>query len=286
VAAITGATLLWGGTFVVIRDSVRELDPRAMVFARFLVAALIFTAIALLRGRRPQRATLAWGAVSGFFSGAAFLLQAIGLTDISAGSSAFLTCAGSLFTGLIAWPLLRQRPGGRLLTGIMIALAGAALLTLDTGLHLGGGELITLLGALGFAVAIVAVGRLGSDFDPLVVAAAQAWVTALMLAPAAPRALEQLAELSAAGWVRFGYLALAGSVVATILMLWAQRSLPPGRVGLLLALEPVFALAFAATIGGEQFVARWWLGAALILSATLLVEWPSLRGSATRAATA
>ena len=278
VAAITGATLLWGGTFVVIRDSVHELDPRALVFARFLVAALIFTAVALLRRRPLERATLAWGAVSGFFSGGAFLLQAIGLTEISAGSSAFLTCAGSLFTGLIAWPLLRQRPSGALLAGIAIALAGAALLTLDRGLHLGNGELITLVGALGFAVAVVAVGRLGSDFDPLAVAAAQAWVTALMLVPAAPRALEQLSALPAAGWARFAYLAIAGSVLATILMLWSQRVLPPGRVGLLLALEPVFALVFAATVGGEQFAARWWFGAALILSAALLVEWPSLRG--------
>ena len=49
--------------------------------------------------------------------------------------------------------------------------------------------------------------------------------------------------------------------------------LTAGRVALLFALEPVFALIFALTLGGERFVARWWLGAALILAAVVLVEW-------------
>ena len=40
----------------------------------------------------------------------------------------------------------------------------------------------------------------------------------------------------------------------------AQRTLPPGRIGLLFALEPVFALAFALALRGERFVARWWAG--------------------------
>ena len=46
-----------------------------------------------------------------------------------------------------------------------------------------------------------------------------------------------------------------------------------GRVGLLFALEPVFALLFALTLGGEHFDLRWWAGAALILGAVALVEW-------------
>ncbi len=276
---MVGATLLWGATFVVIRDSLGGLDPYALVSARFAVAGALFSALAVLLRRRLTRPVLVWGALSGLFSGGCYLLQAIGLTEIPAGSSAFLTCAGSLFTGLLAWPLLRQRPGGALLGGLALALVGSALLSLDASLRLGRGELLTLAGALSFALAIVAVGRLGSGFDPLVLAAVQSCTVAALLAPAAPRALGQLALLPPEGWARFAYLALAGSVVATLLQLAAQRSLAPGRIGLLLALEPVFALGFAVSVGGERFVARWWLGAALILFAVAMVEWPSLRAA-------
>src|SRR6185503_15057902 len=125
--------------------------------------------------------------------------QAIGLEHTSAGSSAFLTFAGTSFAALFAWPLLGQEPGGRLLGGIGLALAGATLL-------------------------------------------------------------------------RVGYLVLAGSVIAPVLQVIAQRDLPAGRIGLLFTLEPLFALAFAVTLGGERFDARWWLGAALILAAVVGVE--------------
>jgi len=57
-----------------------------------------------------------------------------------------------------------------------------------------------------------------------------------------------------------------------LLQVYAQRTLPAGRMGLLFALEPVFALLFAVTLGAERFEPRWWLGAGLILGAVVMVE--------------
>jgi len=65
---------------------------------------------------------------------------------------------------------------------------------------------------------------------------------------------------------------LAGALAAPLLQVIAQRSLPPGRIALLFALEPVFALIFALYPGGERFVLRWWIGAALILAGVVIVE--------------
>lgn len=267
------ATMLWGGTFVVIRDSLHGLDPGAIVFGRFALAGALLAGWLALRRVRPTRAVLLAGAISGLLFSACYLLQSVGLQHTSAGTSAFLTCAGSLTAGLFAWPLLRQRPGPAVWAGLALALAGSALLSLDDSLRLGPGEAITLLGALSFAAGIAWVGRLDGRFDPVALAAVQCLTMAAVMAPAAPRALGQFAQLSAAGWGRFGYLALAGSLAAPLLTLVAQRSLPPARIGLLLGLEPVFATMFAVTFGGEQFFGRWWWGAALILFAVALVEW-------------
>ena len=46
---------------------------------------------------------------------------------------------------------------------------------------------------------------------------------------------------------------------------------------MLLALEPLFALVFALTVGDERFAWRWWIGAALILAGVIAVELPALR---------
>ena len=89
-----------------------------------------------------------------------------------------------------------------------------------------------------------------------------------------PAALAAFAAPGGGAW-RLAYLALAGTVLAPLLQVTAQRTLPTGRVALLFALEPVFALIFAVAFGGERFLARWWAGATLILAAVVIAEWRS-----------
>lgn len=273
VAAMVAATLLWGGTFVAIRDSVGSIPPATLVCGRFAAAAVLFAVAVALRGRAPAARDLWAGAASGVLALGCYLLQAEGLRSTSAGSSAFLTCAGTLLAALFAWPLLGQRPGRMLAAGLGAALAGSALLSLRDGLRLGRGELLTLLGASSYALQVVLLGRFAAGADPLVLTGAQAATVALVLVPFAGGAVATLGSLDAANWTRFAYLAIAGSTIAPLLQVLAQRRIPPGRIGLLFALEPVFALAFALTLGAERFDPRWWLGAGLILSAVVLVEW-------------
>jgi drug/metabolite transporter (DMT)-like permease len=277
VAGMVLATALWGATFVVIRDSLQTLSPATLVLTRFAIAAVLL-GVAARAGRRPFGAdVLQAGLVTGALGAGGYAFQAIGLTATQAGTSAFLTCAGTLLAAPFAWLALRERPSGTLAAGLVIALAGSALLSLRGGWRVGVGEAWTLLGAGLYAWQIVAVGRWGKTVDAAALAAVQAATCALVALPFAAEARAELAALDGVGWARLGYLAVAGSAVAPWLQIRAQRTLPAGRVGLLFALEPVFALAFALGIGGERFVARWWLGAALILLAVVCVEWRAAR---------
>lgn len=287
---MVAATLLWGATFVVIRDSLRAVHPLALVLGRFVAASAVLVPLAAPRWRSLDRGTLLGGALAGACFAGGFLAQAIGLTRTSAGSSAFLTCAGTLFAAFYAWPLLRQRPTGTLLQGVLLALAGAALLSLGTAglrdLRFGVGELWTLGGAAIFGLQVVALARFAPRADGLVLAAVQAVTMTVVLLPFAGGAAAPYRAFGAADWWRFGYLVAAGSVAAPLLQIHAQRLLPAGRVALLFALEPIFALAFALTLGAESFPARWWLGAALIISGVVRVEWDAARRPASAPAAA
>jgi len=295
------ATLLWGATFVVIRDSLGGLSPATLVAVRFGIAAIVLGLIALVRRVRPTPATWKAGIAGGVAAAGGHMFQAIGLTATTAGSSAFLTSIGTLFAAFFAWPLLGQRPSRGLLLGIGIALVGSALLGIRGDFRIGAGDAWTLLGALCFAPQVVAFARWAKDGDPISIVAIQAAVASLCVLPFALQAgalqagaLQagavppgaQLAALDGAGRARLAYLIVAGSVMAPLLQVLAQRTLPPGRVGLLFTLEPVFALAFALAFGGERFVPRWWAGAALILFSVVWVEWSEARRGAARIPTA
>lgn len=272
VAAMVLACVLWGGTFVAIRDSVSAIAPAMLVAARFLVAGVVLALVLLVQRRGLGRADLGGGALSGVLLAGGFWLQAEGLRWTSAGSSAFLTCAGILLTAFWAWLLVRERPNARLVVGLAIALAGSALLSLRGGLAIGRGEALTLAGAALFALQIVAVSRFVQRADPVALVCVQSFVMAALLLPFAGAPAALFRALHGADLVRFAYLALAGSCAAQLLQVLAQRVLPAGRIGLLSALEPVFAVVFALTLGAERFETRWWVGAGLILAAVVLVE--------------
>ena len=203
VTSMVAATLLWGATFVVIRDSLTGLSPGTLVAVRFGVAAVVLGGIALVRGVRlsavARKATLRAGIAGGLAAAGGYLFQAIGLTSTRAGSSAFLTSTGTLFAALFAWPLLGQRPGGRLVLGIGIALIGSALLGVRGDFRIGAGDAWTLLGALCFALQVVALARWAKDGDAVSIAALQAAVASLCVLPTAAHAVAQLAALDGLG---------------------------------------------------------------------------------------
>jgi drug/metabolite transporter (DMT)-like permease len=279
------ATLLWGATFVVVRDTLASLAPAAVVTIRFGAAAALFALVILPRRRRLGRATLVGGLVTGVATAGGYLFQAVGLMSTSAGSSAFLTSAGTLMAGFLAWPILRQRPTPWLALGLLVALLGSALITLRGGWALGVGEAWTLLGAAVYALQIVGLAHWAPRGDALAITGIQAAVAALCTLPFAGDLAGQLGALDGTGWARIAYLVVCGSVAAPLLQVLAQQALSPGRVGLLFALEPVFALGFALAVGGERFVPRWWAGAALILAAVVMVEWREARRDAARSPT-
>ena len=275
------ATLLWGATFVVIRDSLHAIRPLALVFGRFAAASVVLVVLAAPRWRRLTRSTLLGGVLAGVCFAGGYLSQAIGLTLTSAGSSAFLTCAGTLLAAFYAWPLLGQRPSGVLLQGVSLALLGSALLSLGAlgphGLRPGVGELWTLCGAAIFSLQIVTLARFAPGADGLVLGAVQALTVTAVLLPFAGGSAASFTGLAAADGWRFLYLVAAGSIAAPLLQISAQRLLSAGRVALLFALEPVFAVCFALTLGRESFSPRWWLGAVLILTGVVRVEWDAAR---------
>jgi len=265
------ATMLWGATFVIARDALVTVPPVTLIAGRFVVAGILLTLIAFAMRRPVNRTTIVTGLDSAPFTASGYAFQATGLTQTSAGSSAFLTAAGTLMVAPFARLFLRQRPGRVVWAGIALALLGSALLSWRTGFRFGRGELVTLLGATAYAGSLVIVAARIDRVDPVALTAVQSLGVAAVLLPFAPA--PPLGVATGATLARFAYLALAGSLVAPLLQVTAQRSLPPARIGILFALEPVFAVLFAVGFGAERFAFRWWAGALLILTAVGLVEW-------------
>jgi drug/metabolite transporter (DMT)-like permease len=289
---LAGVALLWGSTFIITKDVVREMAPLAFLTARFALAALVL--LVLCRRKFPcSRRALVDGVVLGLLNSSGLVLQVFGQVYTTASKSAFITALNTPLTPLLALALYRQRPTRPQLVAVLLASCGVALLTHPgSGARWNPGDLLTVGAAALYAFTIVEIARRTPRHDALLLTAVQVVTAALLFAAL-------LGAVRAAGaWVRFdhlpellrlelrpfhpggraivelGYMALVCTVVTFAAQTWAMARMSATHAAVIFSLEPVFATAMAVGVVGsaEWPGARGGAGAALVLLGVLVSE--------------
>jgi drug/metabolite transporter (DMT)-like permease len=269
-AALVFVCVMWGSTFLIVKDAIGRMPAMDFLAWRFGIAAIAMFAVrpkAVLsidaRGRRL-------GAVLGLILGGGYITQTIGLEHTPASVSGFITGLYVVFTPLCLAAILR-RPVGRIAwLAVALATGGLALLSLH-GFSIGSGEALTLLCAFAFALHIVGLGEWSSSYDAAGLVVVQlSTVTVLSIVCAAPQSLAPPPD--AAVWGAVLLTAVAATAVAFFLQTWAQAHLSPTRAAVVMTMEPVFAGVFGVAIGGDSLGIRTVLGAVLVLTAMYAVE--------------
>lgn len=266
VAALAVASFLFGVTFVVVKEAVASFPPIAFVGWRFALGAVALLVLAF-----PTRRAL-WrdGAMAGLFLFAGYALQTAGLTLTNATNSALITGLYVVLTPLLAAAWHRRPPSPVVLVGVVAAFVGMSLLTLDEGVRLGAGDLLTLGCAVGYSLHIVFLSRVAHRHPVVPLTAVQLAVTAA-LGLAVSVVVEGPTLPRGGQWTAIALTGLGVSALAFLLQVWAQTRLGPSRTAVILALEPVFAVATAAVVLGERLLPAGWIGAAMIVGAIQLV---------------
>ena len=284
--ALLVMTAAWGSTFFLIKDVVTRIPVADLLAIRFAIASVALALIAAPR-LRLSRTVLMYGSLLGLLYGSAQILQTTGLAHTPASVSGFVTGLYVVVTPLLTALLLRRRIPRLTWLAAILATVGLGVLALH-GFALGYGELLTLVAAVIYAGHIVALGRFSTPETTLSLSLVQLIVITLVSAIAAwwpttgSGAGIQLPN-SAGDWLIVLYLALIASAMTMVLQTWAQAHIEPSRAAVIMAMEPVWAAAFAVALGGETITLRMIIGGLAILSAMYLVERP--QGHRTQAPT-
>jgi len=286
-------TLIWGGTFAVIKGALADISPMLMVGIRFLLATVLSWPI-LIRNRQGTGESGAvqkftpqawlWGAVIGFVMMVGYAGQTIGLKYTTVARSGFINYSFALFVPFLQFFFLGKKPDWGNLMGLVVVFLGLSFITgaVTGGFMNGGinkGDLFSLLAALGYAFYIVLIDRAAKVIDPSVLTVIQMLFCGVFAISLVPFVEKPVLVISWRLAVAMIYLVLFGSVLALALMNWFQRRLTPLRAVLIYALEPVFA----ALIGWFAFHSGMTpveiLGAILILGGIVVSDlWVLMAG--------
>ena len=273
-AALIWVTLVWGSTFVVVKEAVDAVPPYSFNALRFGLAAAVLAVFCVPGLRTLGRDGRLHGAVLGVFLFAGYAFQTVGLRHTPASRAGFITGMFVVFTPLLAALVLRRRPGAAAWAGVALATTGLALLSLKGSFLPGFGDVLVLGCALSFAAHIVGLGAWSHRHAALPLTTVQLGVAALLHAVFA--VAWEVPRGSYAFGARTVTALLLTALLASAAGFWiqtgAQRVIPPTRTAIILTMEPVFAGVFGYVLLDERLAPRGWAGAALILAGMLTAE--------------
>ena len=275
---IVFATIIWGFSFVVMKDVVAVLPPAWLLGIRFLFAGALLLAVLHKRvARFCSRKLITYGAILGVLDFSAFWLQTVGLEHTTPGINAFLTATYCVIVPFAWWLLARKRPTAFNIAAAVIAIAGIWLVSVTSSgetLSIGFGETMTLGCAVVFAAHIVAVSKFAQKCDALTLTVFQfiAEGTLGILVGAAAETFPGAAAFTPEIVGQMLFLAVFASVVAFGIQNVSLAHVPPAQASLLLSLESVFGVVFSILLYGEQMTLRLVAGFALIFAAIVISE--------------
>lgn len=281
---LLGVVFVWGATFVLVKDALRDASP--LVF-NLLRMSLAFVALVIIhhRGLRGvnRRAVLS-GLVVGIFLAAGYQFQTAGLARTTAAKSAFITGMVVVFVPLLtAIPALR--PAGVHATrwtafaGALLAFGGLFLLTTPAGTswsglfsQIGLGDLLTLACAVAFAGHLLSLAHTSQRVPTGQLATLQIGFAALVMAVTLPLGGKPYLNMTPRLVVALAITSVLATAAAFTIQSWAQQHLPPTHTAILLTLEPVFACITSFVVLHERLTSRSLVGAGLILAGIVVIE--------------
>lgn len=266
------ATLIWGSTFVIMKNTLDQVPTFFLLAVRFSVAAVILGTVFWKKWRLMKPGYLLGGAVMGTFLFAAYSFQTFGLEGTTPGKNAFLTAVYCVIVPFLYWIITRRAPDRYNIAAAILCVTGVGLVSLSTAFTITFGDILTLMGGFVYACHIIAVARFSQEKDVFLLTTVQfavtavwAWICALLFAPL-PTSLngDALGSLL--------YLAIAATAGALLFQNVGQKYTPPATAAVLLALEAPFGAAFSVVFGRERLSGPMVVGFVLIFFAILCSE--------------
>lgn len=266
------APVIWGSSFVVMKNSLDSVPVFYLLAFRFAVAAGLLALVFRRQLKRMDRGYLKSGAILGTYLFLAYVSQTYGLEYTTPGKNAFLTAVYCVIVPFLYWAVSRRRPDRYNIFSALLCVAGIGMVSLQGNFSISLGDLLTLVSGFFYACHIVAVARFSQGRDiflltTLQFAAAAFWSFLCGLLFSAPPH-----GLTSGAWTSLLYLAVFSTAGALLFQNVGQKYTPPATASVLLSLEAPFGVLFSMLFYHERPTPVMMAGFALIFVAVLCSE--------------
>jgi drug/metabolite transporter (DMT)-like permease len=287
---------VWGSTYLGIRISVESIPAFLMGATRFVLAGGLLLAWSAAR-EGPDALRISQRELrDSFVVGAALLGGGMGMVALAeqtvpSGITALLIALMPAWVAVLGRVFFGERLPPVVIVGIVVGLAGVAILVVPTGGALTldpGGLAAVLISPISWASgSLYATHRAHLPSRPLVATAIQMLCAGLVLAAVSvaigePARFSPSAVSSDSAWALL-YLVLVGSLVGYTTYVWLLRVAPLPKIATYAYVNPVVAFILGAVLLGEPISPRTVVAAVVIVAAVALIVTARSRAQPERA---
>ena len=266
--------MIWGFSFVVVKNSLDLVPTIYMLAFRFTVATIFLAVVFWKKLKKLNKRIIREGLILGILLFVSYVLQTEGCKYTTAGKNAFLTTVYIVIVPFLYWIISRKRPAGYSFLAAVLALTGIGLLSLQGDLGINYGDVLTLLCGLVFAGHLVGISSFTKQSDPILLTILQMFFTAVFSWIGTFFVGGELGAINVSSELIMSmiYLGILSSAVGFLLQTVGQKHVTPSTAALLIATESVFGVASSALFLGERMTMRMIAGCVVILIAIVIAE--------------
>ncbi len=270
--ALLTASLIWGSSFFVMKNSVDVFPMFSLLAIRFTIGCGLLCLIFFNRLKNITGKTLLGGALLGFLLFTAYTLQTLGLKDTTPGKNAFLTAIYCIVVPFLFWMVTKKRPNAYNCLAGVLCLGGIGLVSLTGNFTIGMGDGLTMAGGIMYAAHMVAVAQVSREEDPVLLTLVQFGTAAVCCITISLAAETFPAAIPGSSWYGLLYLAVFATTGALLMQNIGQKYTHPAAASILLSLESVFGVAFSMIFYGETLTPRLAAGFLVIFLSVIVSE--------------
>lgn len=280
-------TLIWGGTFALIKSAFEDISPSLFLALRFSIATLLLLPFIFNVLRNVNKQTIVAGSILGIFYFTGFAAQSVGLNLTTATKSGFITGTFVVFIPILQLIIEKRIPKWFNVLSVILVLLGLIMLSSrgenvfeffsQLGSDFNFGDFFTLICALLFAFQVVYVDVFTKKYDYLPMVFIQLLITGLggfLLAGIFSVTGIELIKFNFSNNIIFAllYTSVFASILATIIQLKFQKNVSPTKAGIIFSIEPIFAAIFAYFLLNEKISNFGLIGCVLIFAGLIISE--------------
>jgi len=272
-------TLIWGSTFVIMKESLNDISSVLFITLRYSVAALLLVPFYLKRRKQISKKLILGGMLVGLFLFLGSATQTAGLKFTTASRSAFITGTMVVLVPILQLIIEKRPPTKGAIAGVILVFLGLTFLSsggnsifdlvAELGSNFNFGDFLSVLCAFFFASQVVTLDVVSRKFDFWMLTFVQLSTVAILGIISTLlfdlSSLEKIKYISS-NYLWFGilYTAIFATFINITLQTKFQKELSPTKAGIIYSFEPVFAAMFAYFLLNEKITNFGFVGGALI----------------------